>query len=61
MWGWVEELVDDPNIIPLFKWDVERQYRYNGSKWERFVTKPNTANDWWNIQVSFQVDTYNIN
>ncbi|KAF8896734.1 hypothetical protein CPB84DRAFT_1681981 [Gymnopilus junonius] len=50
IWSWIEDIVDNGNIVPLFKWDAERRYRYNGSKWERFINEPCTADDWWNIQ-----------
>ncbi|KAF8887634.1 hypothetical protein CPB84DRAFT_1749688 [Gymnopilus junonius] len=50
IWSWIEDIIDNGNIVPLFKWDAERCYRYNGSKWERFINEPCTADDWWNIQ-----------
>ncbi|KAF8899527.1 hypothetical protein CPB84DRAFT_1815674 [Gymnopilus junonius] len=52
IWSWIEDIVDNGNIVPLFKWDAEHRYRYNGSKWERFINEPCTADDWWNIQVN---------
>ncbi|KAF8884262.1 hypothetical protein CPB84DRAFT_1685948 [Gymnopilus junonius] len=51
LWSWIMELVDDPNLVPLFWWDAERHYRYGGKEWERFVDEPWMANDWWDIQV----------
>lgn len=58
MFSWVEELADDPNIIPLFQWDAMRLYKYDGTKWVRFIDEPCTADDWWNIQASHLLTIY---
>jgi hypothetical protein len=40
IWAWIEEIVKDSNIVPLFQWDSEWHYKYDDSKWERFIDEP---------------------
>ncbi|PPQ84228.1 hypothetical protein CVT26_012893 [Gymnopilus dilepis] len=49
-WSWIEDLLDDRNIVSLFRWHAEHRYRFNGSTWERFFDEPWSADDWWIIQ-----------
>ncbi|KAF8910223.1 hypothetical protein CPB84DRAFT_1938167 [Gymnopilus junonius] len=51
IWNWIEELVDEPNVVPLFRWDAECHYHWDGSGWEQFIDEPWTADDWWNLQT----------
>ncbi|KAF8900821.1 hypothetical protein CPB84DRAFT_1815310 [Gymnopilus junonius] len=51
IWNWIEELVDEPNVVPLFWWDAECHYRWDGLGWEQFIDEPWTADDWWNLQT----------
>lgn len=53
MFEWTRELLEDPGLISQFHWHAERHYKYNGSKFERFIDEPWTADTWWQIQVQF--------
>jgi hypothetical protein len=50
IWAWIEELLDDLNNVSLFQWNTERHYKFD---WEWFIDEPWTADNWWNIQISF--------
>lgn len=51
LWDWCCEILQDPILIQHFRWDAERHFKFNGTKFERFIDEPWTADDWWNIQA----------
>ncbi|EDQ99267.1 uncharacterized protein LACBIDRAFT_335192 [Laccaria bicolor S238N-H82] len=51
LFDWTRELLEDPGLISQFHWHAERHYKFNGSKFERFIDEPWTADTWWQIQV----------
>ncbi|KAL0059534.1 hypothetical protein AAF712_013710 [Marasmius tenuissimus] len=50
--GWTKDILRDPSLSNHLHWDAQRLYRWNGSKWVRFVTDPWTADRFWEIQSS---------
>ncbi|KAG6326821.1 hypothetical protein ID866_12268 [Astraeus odoratus] len=51
-WDWATGLLEDPLLAPLFVWDAQHLYKYNGIKFEWFINEPWTADHWWKIQSS---------
>lgn len=45
------DLVSDPIIAPHFEWDARRLYKYNGTRFSRFIYEPYTADRFWDVQV----------
>ncbi|PPQ74821.1 hypothetical protein CVT26_005455 [Gymnopilus dilepis] len=52
LWSWCQELLSDPRLIGEFHWSAEKLYKYNGTKFERIIDEPWTANAWWELQTS---------
>jgi len=44
-------MLQDPLLAPHFVWDAQRLYKHNGTRYERFIDEPWTADRWWRIQV----------
>ena len=53
LFEWTRELLADPGLISQFHWHAEHHYKYDGSKFERFIDEPWTADAWWRIQVGY--------
>ncbi|KAK1224723.1 hypothetical protein PQX77_012355 [Marasmius sp. AFHP31] len=49
-WKWTQDLLEDPLVKGRFNWDAQRLYRWDGRRWERFVTSPWTVDRFWEIQ-----------
>ena len=43
--------IKNPRLAPLFVWDAQRIYKYNGESWVRFYDEPWTADRMWEFQV----------
>ncbi|KAJ6610879.1 hypothetical protein B0H10DRAFT_2165954 [Mycena sp. CBHHK59/15] len=43
LWNWALDIVQDPHLADFFVWDAERDYIFNGDRWEYFFTEPWTA------------------
>lgn len=52
LWGWIEGQVQDPKLVPYFHWDAQRLYKYDGTRWVRYIEDPWTADMFWDVQVS---------
>ncbi|KAG2129743.1 hypothetical protein DEU56DRAFT_872433 [Suillus clintonianus] len=52
LWDWALDLLQDPLLMPHFVWDAQRLYKHDGTRYERFVHEPWTADRWWNVQSS---------
>ncbi|PIL29072.1 hypothetical protein GSI_09120 [Ganoderma sinense ZZ0214-1] len=52
LFDWGLKLAEDPILAPKFVWNAQRLYKFDGSKWVRFIDEPWTADLFWNIQVS---------
>ncbi|KAK7021365.1 hypothetical protein VNI00_017416 [Paramarasmius palmivorus] len=55
-WDWIEEVLKDPKIASQMEWDTCRNYRFDGSCWERFITELWTSDLWWDIQTTLNSD-----
>ncbi|KAG2037875.1 hypothetical protein BDR03DRAFT_933870 [Suillus americanus] len=52
IWDWALDLLDNPLLAPHFVWDACRVFKHNGTRFERFIDEPWTADRWWDIQSS---------
>ncbi|EIW83675.1 hypothetical protein CONPUDRAFT_50298, partial [Coniophora puteana RWD-64-598 SS2] len=50
LFEWALDLLDNEAIAPHFVWDAQRNYKYNGSEYVRFIDEPWTADRWWEVQ-----------
>ncbi|KAJ7062402.1 hypothetical protein C8F01DRAFT_1219937 [Mycena amicta] len=50
LWKWTMDLITDPHLAPYFTWDAERSYRFNGTKYVRFIKEPWMADEYWDLQ-----------
>ncbi|KAL4248361.1 hypothetical protein ABKN59_009698 [Abortiporus biennis] len=57
LWDWTLDLLCNRHLAPHFVWDAEQLFKYDGSKFVRFIDKPWTANQWWEIQSKLPKDT----
>ena len=53
LFEWTCELLANPGLISQFHWHAEHHYKYDGSKFERLIDEPWTADAWWRIQVGY--------
>ncbi|KAI0777095.1 hypothetical protein BC629DRAFT_1736243 [Irpex lacteus] len=51
LWGWIEGQVQDPKLVPYFHWDAQRLYKYDGTRWVRYIEEPWTADMFWDVQT----------
>ncbi|KAF8134322.1 hypothetical protein EV363DRAFT_1161139, partial [Boletus edulis] len=52
LWEWALDLLEDPLLTPHFVWDAQRLYKHDGTRFERFIHEPWTADCWWDIQTA---------
>jgi hypothetical protein len=45
------DLLSDPQLVPLFEWDAQRVFRYDGTNMIRFYDEPWASERFWEIQV----------
>jgi len=45
------DILHDQQMAPYFVWDAEWLYKFDGTKFVRFVHEPWTANSFWDVQV----------
>jgi len=57
-WEWILSLVQDESLAPLHMWNSVRKYYCCGDHEERIYDEPNTADTWWEIDVSFPSVTH---
>ncbi|KAF9245417.1 hypothetical protein BU15DRAFT_85700 [Melanogaster broomeanus] len=57
LWDWAMDLLQDPLLAPHFTWDAQRLYKHNGTRFERFIDEPWTADRWWNVQSDLPRDS----
>ncbi|KAJ7053331.1 hypothetical protein C8F01DRAFT_1260668 [Mycena amicta] len=50
LWQWTMDLITDPHLAPYFTWDAEKSYRFNGTKYIRFIKEPWMADEYWDLQ-----------
>jgi hypothetical protein len=53
IWSWVEDMLQNPDLIHHFKWDACRLSKFDAksNSWERFYDEPWTGDQFWKIQV----------
>jgi Plavaka transposase len=52
-WKWILSLIRDESLAPMNMWNSVRKYYCCGNHEERIYDEPNTADTWWDIDVSF--------
>ena len=52
-WHWILSLVQDESLAPMNMWNSVKKYYCCGDHEERIYDEPNTADTWWDIDVSF--------
>jgi len=53
LWDWALDLLRDEILAPHFVWEAERLFKYDGSRFVRFVDEPWTADEFWEVHVCF--------
>ena len=53
LWDWALDLLRDEFLAPHFVWDAEWLFKYDGSKFVRFIDEPWTADEFWDVHVCF--------
>ena len=52
LWDWLLDIAQNPSLGPYIEWDAQKHYKYDGTKFNRFIHEPWTANRLWEVQVS---------
>ncbi|KAI0691219.1 hypothetical protein BC835DRAFT_1307562 [Cytidiella melzeri] len=50
LWEWILSQVQDPLLVPHFKWDTQCLSKFNGTKWVCFYDEPWTASKFAQVQ-----------
>ncbi|KAM6495342.1 hypothetical protein JOM56_009965 [Amanita muscaria] len=50
LWDWAVDLLSDPQLAPLFEWDAQRVFRYDGTNMIRFYDEPWAGDRFWELQ-----------
>ncbi|TFK61559.1 hypothetical protein BDN72DRAFT_438464 [Pluteus cervinus] len=52
LWDWLTDILENPQLAPLFTWDAVELSKFDAEseEWVRFVHEPWTGDRWWNIQ-----------
>ncbi|KAF8956317.1 hypothetical protein BDZ97DRAFT_1907242 [Flammula alnicola] len=50
IWDWALECIKDPILSAHIQWDAQRLFKFNGTRYVRFIHEPYTADRFWNIQ-----------
>jgi hypothetical protein len=51
LWDWALDLLNNEQLMPHFKWDVWKLFKFNGTNWVHFFNEPWTGHRWWEVQV----------
>ncbi|KAF8798516.1 hypothetical protein BYT27DRAFT_7122910 [Phlegmacium glaucopus] len=51
-WEWILSVIQDESLAPMAMWNAVRKYYCSGDFEERIYDEPNTADTWWNVDVS---------
>jgi hypothetical protein len=51
-WEWILSVIQDESLAPMCMWNAVRKSYCSGDFEERIYDEPNTANMWWDIDVS---------
>ncbi|KAG2121427.1 hypothetical protein DEU56DRAFT_873780 [Suillus clintonianus] len=50
LWEWALDMLRDRRLAPHFVFDAQRLYKFNGTRFVRFIDEPWTANAFWDAQ-----------
>jgi hypothetical protein len=50
--------VTDPFLAPHIQWDAQRLFKFDGTKYIRFIHEPHTADRFWDIQVCIYLSRF---
>ncbi|KAG2109978.1 uncharacterized protein F5147DRAFT_745420 [Suillus discolor] len=56
LWGLASDVLGDPHIFPHFMFDAQHLSKFDGETFVRFVNKPYTAQDFWDVQSQLPPD-----
>ncbi|KAF8149987.1 hypothetical protein B0H34DRAFT_825948 [Crassisporium funariophilum] len=51
-WEWILSIIQDASLAPMAMWNAVRKYYCSGNFEEHIYDEPNTADTWWDIDVS---------
>lgn len=51
-WEWILSIIQEESLAPVTMWNAVRKYYCSGDFEERIYDEPNTADTWWNVDVS---------
>ena len=51
-WEWILALVQDESLVPWNMWNSVKKFFCHGDHEEQIYDKPNTADIWWEVDVS---------
>ena len=54
-WEWIPSVVQDESLVPMAMWNAVQKYYCKADFEECLYDKPNTANTWWNVDVSLHI------
>lgn len=57
-WDYISSLVTDESLMPVHMWNSVKKYYSKGIFEERIFDEPNTAETWWNVDVSPYSSTF---
>jgi hypothetical protein len=52
-WKWILALIQDESLAPWNMWNAVKKFYCHGDNEERIYDEPNTADVWWEVDVSF--------
>ncbi len=60
-WEWILALIHDESLAPLCMWNSVRKFHCIKDEEERIFDEPNTADSWWeaDVSISFSSSYYN--
>jgi len=57
-WEWILSIIQDESLAPVAMKNAVRKYYCSGSSEERIYDEPNTADTWWDIDVSLYISAH---
>ena len=51
-WEWILSVIQGESLAPMAVWNSEQKYYCTGDFEDRILDEPNTADTWWNVDVS---------
>ncbi|KAJ3500219.1 hypothetical protein NLJ89_g9890 [Agrocybe chaxingu] len=57
LFNWCFDLLQDKSLVPLFHWNAEKHFKFDGDRFERFYNELWTGKAWWDIQSCLPTDS----